>query len=85
MTALTNRRMLPSILHPGLSEIPAPDGPQQVMGHAHDWPVLIDLEYCLGAWMGTQASAGSCTQAFENVGPILHPAIVKRYNPLFVT
>ena len=27
----------------------------------------------------------SCTQTFENKGPILHPAIVKRHDPLFVT
>ncbi len=37
--------------HPGLAEIPAPDGSQEVVGHTHESPLLIGTHpapsYCL--------------------------------------
>ena len=40
--------MDPSDFHPGLSEILAPDGSQEVFGHTHKWPVLYISDFTLG-------------------------------------
>ena len=51
---------------PGLSEIPAPDRSQEVMGHTHEWPVLIG--YPMVYWYCIVSAHRGCINVNVNMG-----------------